>query len=169
MPGDFQAVYAREFPYVLHTLRRLGVAAADLEDVTHDCFVAIYKHFGDFDPTRPLRPWLFGFAFRIASDHRKLARHRHEAPEPEAEHVDHRPHPDQLVEEERQRRALMAALDAMDFDKRSVVVMHDIEGMPVPEMAKLLDVPLNTAYSRLRLARAELEKQLEKRLGGGRG
>ncbi len=169
VPGDFQGVYTREFSYVLHTLRRLGVAAPELEDVTHDCFLAIYRHWTDFDPSRPLRPWLFGFAFRVAADHRKLARHRFEAREPAVEPADPRPRPDELVEEEQLRRGLLAALDSMDFDKRSVIVMHDVEGMPVPEMARLLDVPLNTAYSRLRLARAELERHLLKTVGGPRG
>jgi RNA polymerase sigma-70 factor, ECF subfamily len=165
----FQDVYKREFTYVLHTLRRLGVAHGELEDVTHDCFVAIYRHFDTYDPRRPLRPWLFGFAFRVAADHRKLARHRHEAREPALEATDPLPRPDQLVEEEQLRNGLLAALDAMDFEKRSLIVMHDVEGMPVPEMARLLEVPLNTAYSRLRLARAELERHLVKILGGSRG
>ncbi len=169
VPDDFQGVYAREFTYVLHTLRRLGVAPSELEDVTHDCFVAIYRHWADYDTARPLRPWLFGFAFRIAADHRKLARHRHETGEAGIEHADNKPRPDQLVEEEQLRRDLLAALDAMDFDKRSLIVMHDVEGMPVPEIARLLDVPLNTAYSRLRLARAELERHLSKIVGAPRG
>ena len=169
-PGlRFQDVYAREFTYVLHTLRRLGVAPGELEDVTHDCFIAIYRHFEAYDPSRPLRPWLFGFAFRVAADHRKLARHRHEGREPAVEPTDPLPRPDQALEEEQLRSAMLAALDAMDFDKRSVIVMHDVEGMPVPEMARLLEVPLNTAYSRLRLARAELERHLVKLLGGPRG
>jgi RNA polymerase sigma-70 factor (ECF subfamily) len=75
--------------------------------------------------------------------------------------------PDQAVEDERLRRLLLAVLDALDFEKRSIIVMHDVDGMPVPEIAKLLEVPLNTAYSRLRLARAAFEKKLES-LGGAR-
>jgi RNA polymerase sigma-70 factor (ECF subfamily) len=166
---DFRSVYRAEFSYVLHTLRRLGVAPAELEDVAHDVFVAVYKHFADFDPARPLRPWLFGFAFRVASDHRKLSRHRHEARESAGDPADPSPQPDELVAEERMRKALLAALDAMDFEKRSIIVMHDVEGMPVPEIARLLEVPVNTAYSRLRLARTDLERHLVKILGGPRG
>src|SRR3954462_7926341 len=99
--ADFQDCYRREFSYVAHTLRRLGVHSAELEDVAHDVFVAVYRHFGERDPARPLRPWLFGFSFRIASDHRKLARHRHEAPPLAHEPADPRPQPDELVAEER--------------------------------------------------------------------
>jgi RNA polymerase sigma-70 factor (ECF subfamily) len=165
---DFPAVYRAEFGWVLHTLRRLGVAQAELEDVAHDVFVAVYRHFGELDRTRPVRPWLFGFAYRIASDHKKLARHRRET-SADADPADRAPLPDAQLDDERLRRRLLAALDAMDFDKRSLVVMHDLEGIAVPEIAKLLGVPLNTAYSRLRLARADFEKQLQRVTGGSRG
>jgi RNA polymerase sigma-70 factor (ECF subfamily) len=164
--ADFQDCYRREISYVVHTLRRLGVRSAELEDVAQDVFVAVYRHFGDRDPARPLRPWLFGFCFRIASDHRKLARHRHETSERADEPADSARLPDELVADERLRRQLLAALDAMDFDKRSLVVMHDVEGISVPEIAALLAVPLNTAYSRLRLARAEFERELVRITGG---
>jgi RNA polymerase sigma-70 factor (ECF subfamily) len=54
--ADFQDCYRREFSYVVHTLRRLGVRSAELEDVAHDVFVALYRHFDERDPARPLRP-----------------------------------------------------------------------------------------------------------------
>jgi RNA polymerase sigma-70 factor (ECF subfamily) len=159
---DFEGVYRAELSYVMHTLRRLGVAHTDLEDVAHDVFVAVHRHFDDYDAGRPLRPWLFAFAYRIARDHRKLARHRLEVHEPVDEPAGEMPLPDEALDDERLRRMLLAVLDALDFEKRSIIVMHDIDGMPVPEIAKLLEVPLNTAYSRLRLARAAFERELER-------
>ena len=47
------------------------------------------------------------------------------------------------------------ALDALDLDRRSVFVMHELDGQAVPEIARTLSIPLNTAYSRLRLARRD--------------
>lgn len=164
----FREVYEQELGYVVHSLRRLGVRPSELEDVAHDTFVAVYRHFAERDPSRPIKPWLFGFCYRIASDHRKLARHRHEAPPPAVEPRAEGPLPDEEVEDARLRRLVLATLDAMDFDKKSLVVMHDLEGLPVPEIAGLLALPLNTTYSRLRLARAEFEKIFrQKREEGG--
>ena len=61
---------------------------------------------------------------------------------------------DQL--ESRERRALVhAALQGIELERRAVFVMHDIDGLSMPEIAQVLDAPLNTLYSRLRLARAE--------------
>ncbi len=46
-------------------------------------------------------------------------------------------------------------LDELDDDKRAVFVLADLEQMTVPEIAVALQAPLNTVYSRLRLARQE--------------
>jgi RNA polymerase sigma-70 factor (ECF subfamily) len=161
----FETLYRAELSYVLHTLRRLGVGPAEIEDVAHDVFVAIYRHFGDYDPERPLRPWIFTFAFRMARDHRRLARHHREVSGNEDEGASGAPLPDEALDDARLRRSLTAALDALDFEKKSLIVMHAIEGMPVPEIARMLEIPLNTAYSRLRLARSAFEKQLERDRG----
>src|SRR4051794_28713831 len=80
-------LFAAHGNYVWNALRRLGVRHADLEDLTHDTFVAVYKNWSSFDHRRAVRPWLFGFALRVASDHRRLARHRLEVSDP-----DHEPH-----------------------------------------------------------------------------
>ena len=58
------------------------------------------------------------------------------------------------------------ALESIDLGRRAVLVLHEIEQMTAPEIAKTLDLPLNTVYSRLRVARTELETEI-KRLAGG--
>ncbi|MBK6515836.1 MAG: hypothetical protein IPG04_17515 [Polyangiaceae bacterium] len=76
----FANVFAAELPYVLRSLRRLGALPADVEDLGHDVFMVVHRELARFDPARPIRPWLFGIAFRVASDHRRLARVRREVP-----------------------------------------------------------------------------------------
>ena len=50
---------------------------------------------------------------------------------------------------------MLAALDTLDLDRRAIITMHDLYGHPIPEVATALAIPLNTAYSRLRLARQD--------------
>ena len=157
---EFRAVFESECTYVWHALRRLGVRERDLEDVAHDVFVTVHRRLGDYDPSRPLRPWLFGIALRVASDYRRLARNRleivsamgaGEADEPADET------PDALAryEQAEARRMVLEALAVLDLDKRAVFVMHELDGHAMPEIAAALSIPLNTAYSRLRLAREQ--------------
>ena len=66
------------------------------------------------------------------------------------------------------RAVLMKALDALDLDRRAVFVMHELDEIPVPEIASTLDIPLNTAYSRLRLARADAAAAIQRFRAGER-
>ena len=58
---------------------------------------------------------------------------------------------------------LDAALSMLDLDRRAVLVLHEIEEMTAPEIAQVLNIPLNTVYSRLRVAREKLEGALARR------
>jgi len=60
---------------------------------------------------------------------------------------------------------LDAALASIEVGRRTVLVLHEIEEMTAPEIAQVLGIPLNTVYSRLRVARVELEEALSQ-LGG---
>jgi RNA polymerase sigma-70 factor (ECF subfamily) len=153
----FQVVFKAESPYVWNTLKRLGVPDRDLEDVTHDVFMTVYRRFDDYDATRPVRPWLFGIAFRTASRYRDLARHQREVSADSYEVPDETPNADDQLAAHQARQLLNRALDSVDIDQRAAFVMHDIDGFSVPEIATALSIPLNTVYSRLRLARERVK------------
>ncbi len=157
-PGVPGAVTLRDLfdmhaAYVWNTLLRLGIPGADVEDVTHDVFLQVHAHLADYDPARPVRPWLFGFAFRVASQYRRRAFRRHETSgEPDAS-----AHPGSAPDEElamhEDRRLILLALDAIDLERRAVLVLYELDQVPMAEIARSLGIPVNTAYSRLRLAR----------------
>jgi RNA polymerase sigma-70 factor, ECF subfamily len=139
------------------------VRSADLEDLTHEVFVAVHRALPGYDPARPIRPWLFGIAFRIASDHRSKARFAREELRGEAGDVaDGTPPADERLAAEEARRIVIEALEDVDLHRRAVLVLHDVDGCTVPEIAHALSIPLNTAYSRLRLGRAELKAAVKR-------
>jgi RNA polymerase sigma-70 factor (ECF subfamily) len=149
-------------PYVWNTLRRLGAPPRDLEDLTHDVFLQVHRHLGDYDPGRPVRPWLFAFAYRIASQQRRRAYRRHETHgEP-----DTATHPGTLPDEQlaaaEDRRLVISALQGIDLARRAVFVLYEIDGAAMGEIADSLGIPVNTAYSRLRVARAEFAAAVKK-------
>jgi len=162
-PLDFRAVYQAQFAYVWRSLRRLGVRERDLEDVAHDVFVAFYRGSDGYDRARPIRPWLFGICFRVASDYRRRAQHRFEVPSEAEEVADGGPDADARVASREARRLVLWALEALDFDRRAVFVMHDLDGYSMPEIAATLSAPLNTLYSRLRLAREQFAIAVRRR------
>lgn len=161
-PPDFSTLYRCEFSYVWKTLRRLGAPARDLEDLAHDVFVVVHRHLGDYDSTRPLRPWLFGIAMRVLADFRRVLRNQCEIPAEVDDAVDAGPSPDAHLAESEARAMLMKALAGLDLDRRAVFVMHELDEVAAPEIAAALGVPLNTIYSRLRLARADVAASIRR-------
>jgi RNA polymerase sigma-70 factor (ECF subfamily) len=166
-PLDLREVFTMHAPYVWNTLRRLGISGADLEDLTHDVFTQVHRHLHEYDPSRPVKPWLFGFAFRIAAEQRRRTQRRREEPL-ESEPIDPVALPDARLAAEQDRQLVVAALAAIELERRAVFVLYEIDGVPMDEIASSLGIPPNTGYSRLRLARAEFAaavKRLKLRRG----
>jgi RNA polymerase sigma-70 factor (ECF subfamily) len=165
---DFRELFDAHFTYVWGALRRLGVQDADAEDAAHEVFLHVFRHLSEYDAARPVRPWLFGFAYRVAADQRRRAHRRHEVLGQEVVATDPAAPADDEIDRAEQRSLLMTALDSVDLDRRAVLVLHEWDGLPAPEIARALGIPLNTAYSRLRVAREELAAAV-KRLQARRG
>jgi RNA polymerase sigma-70 factor, ECF subfamily len=167
---NFRALYEAHLDFVWRNLCRLGVYASDVEDRTQEVFVVAHRRFDDFeDRGHGPRAWLFQIVLRVASDAR---RHRRRHPEdPDGGDATARASVDPSQADAVERREaisqLDAALETIDVGRRAVLVLHEIEEMTAPEIAQVLAIPLNTVYSRLRVARAELEEALA-RQGGER-
>jgi len=58
--------------------------------------------------------------------------------------------------------ALQRAITELPEERRIVVVLRDLEGLPYDEIAEALDLPVNTVRSRLHRARLDLKAKLER-------
>jgi len=156
--GPTQALeaYSLEFDYLCRSLARLGVRDADIEDLAHEVFLVLSRKWEDYDPSRPLRPYLFGIVFRVASQHRR--RHLREIPSELPDVPDTQAQPDQVFSDTEARKLVLSALERIPLTRRAVFVMHDLDETPMRAIAKTLHIPLFTAYSRLRKARQEFER-----------
>lgn len=166
---SFRALYDAHVDFVWRNLRRLGVQLADAEDRSQEVFVVAHRRFDKFeDRGHGPRAWLFQIVLRVASDAR---RHRRRHPEdPDGGDATARasvaPTQTETVARREALSRLDMALETIDVGRRAVLVLHEIEEMTAPQIAQVLGVPLNTVYSRLRVARAELEQALARQGGG---
>ncbi|MBV9949202.1 MAG: RNA polymerase sigma factor [Myxococcales bacterium] len=165
---EFRTVFQEHFAYVWNSLRHFGVRANDLEDLTHEVFLRVHERFDECDTSRPLRPWLFAFAYRVAAAHRRLARHRVEVMRADIDAAAETAPADHVLMQREDRELALGVLQAIALDRRAVFILHDIDGVPIPEVAEALQMPVNTAYSRLRLARMECHAAV-RRLRRARG
>ena len=165
-PADLVAIYRAEAAYVVRCLRRLGVATEDVEDAAHDVFVVVHRRLADYDPQRPVRPWLFGIALRVAA-RRGRSRQTAAIPTENLDVVDPAPAVDEQLAQNEARARALEALAVLDLDERAVLVLHDIDGLQASEVAETLGIPTNTVYSRLRRARAAFTAAARRRARGG--
>ena len=165
---DFRVLFETQFSYVWNVLKRLGVAERDLEDLAQQVFLQVHGQLAKFDGRRPMRPWLFSFAYHAASNYRSLSRHRVELSIVAPERADSRPGADEQLITRQELELAEQALARVAIERRAVLLLHEVEGHSIPEVAETLGIPLNTAYSRLRLARQEYETAL-RRLRAQRG
>ncbi|MDF2695582.1 MAG: polymerase sigma factor RpoE [Labilithrix sp.] len=153
---SFRELFDRHFAYVWRSLARLGVAERDREDQANEVFFRIHQRLADYDPARAARPWLFAFVVRVAAEYRRRDRNAVELVEaPEALVTASDELPDAKLARSEKRALVLSALEAIDFDKRAVLILHDLDDCTIPEIATALRIPEGTAYSRLRAARRE--------------
>lgn len=166
-PLTFEGVFVEHAPFVWRTLRRLGAAPADIEDLCQDVFMVVHRQLPSFEGRSSVRTWVYGICVRVASDYRKRLRRRREdvveeVPEQEV------PAEQPEVVRERQARALLdAALAKLDEDKRAVFVLYELEELPMAEVAQAVGCPVQTAYARLYAARRLVETALRRVTGEG--
>jgi RNA polymerase sigma-70 factor (ECF subfamily) len=165
---EFAQVFADELGYVQRSLRRLGVPERDLEDVAHDTFIVVHRKLDGYDVNRPLRPFLFGIAYRVASDYRRRARHRYEQLGEPVLPARAAAGPERDLAIAQAQRLVLEALQRLDPDRGAVLVMIDIDSYTAHEVAETLEIPLNTVYSRLRVARGEFALAVQRLKRGGR-
>jgi RNA polymerase sigma-70 factor (ECF subfamily) len=163
-PPAFEAVYDATFDVVWRNLRRLGVPDAQLDDAVQEVFLVVHRRLSEFEGRASLKTWVCAIVTRVASDHRRVLRRKSpgatsgESPVDPDSVPDAAPDPQASAEREEGVRRLHALLDALDDDKRTVLVLADLEELAVPEIAEALGENLNTVYARLRAARKDFEQ-----------
>jgi RNA polymerase sigma-70 factor (ECF subfamily) len=154
--------FEAEFDFVYRALRRFGMTAADAEDVAQDVFVVMLRRWDDFDPARPLRPWLLGITNRVAMHH--LRRSWRETPSGFVDLLDETAQPEDHVTARGSQALVARALAELKDKQRDILVMHELEGMAMQDIAAATGEPLQTLYSRLKSAHRSFARVV-RRLG----
>jgi RNA polymerase sigma-70 factor (ECF subfamily) len=162
----FTTLYARHkgplYRYLLRHVRNAG-AAADLFQEVWSRLIATRSR---YVARAKFATYLFHIAHNCTVDffRRDLAMRRgarfdeiEQSTEPE---VPEYQRPDVLAEFAEQRSALLAALGALPQEQREAFLLHEETGLTIEEIARVTDVGLETAKSRLRYAIRKLKKSL---------
>jgi RNA polymerase sigma-70 factor (ECF subfamily) len=152
------------------------VPERDLPDAVQDVFVVAHAKLSDFEARSRIETWLYGICLRLASDRRRSAASRLEVYGHETERVSDARAPTEATERREGLELLERILSALPLEQRAVFVLFEIDALSCDAIAELLEIPLGTVYSRLRLARSGFRKKLDQlharerfQLSGGAG
>ncbi len=149
----FQA-FDRELDYLYWTLQRLGARPSDTEDLLQDIFAVLYNKWSTLDTTRPLRPWLFGVAFRMVRTYRR--RQVRETPRDGLDPLDVAPDPEDSSRNSNLWRCCRPRSSASPKRVARSSCSTISTGVEVVEIARRLSITRFGVYARLRKGRKEL-------------
>ncbi|MEV5575425.1 RNA polymerase sigma factor [Spirillospora sp. NPDC052269] len=163
-PETFAQLYDRYFDDIHRYLAaRLGRETAD--DLAAETFLIAFRRRADFDPSRgtAVRPWLYGIATNLASQHRRTEQRRLKALSrigAETSVDGHEERATARVAAEMLRPDLVRAMRALSPGERDVVFLSALGGLGYEDIAQALGIPAGTVGSRLNRAKARLRRAL---------
>jgi RNA polymerase sigma-70 factor, ECF subfamily len=161
-----ERMFNEHHDFIWRLLRRLGLSTGSADDAAQHVFLVAAERVADIKLGSE-RSFLFGTALRVArsqnrSDRRWVLEEDMDFRRSEAGR------PEELLDHQRAIDLMGRILDGMTLELRTVFVLSELEGMTMPEVAALVEIPVGTAASRLRRAReafraavAELESKLK--------
>jgi RNA polymerase sigma-70 factor, ECF subfamily len=161
-----ERMFNEHHDFIWRLLRRLGLSPGGADDAAQHVFLVAAERLADIKMGSE-RSFLFGTALRVARSHNRTDR-RWVLEEDMDFRGSEGGRGEELLDQRRAIDLMGHILEGMPLNLRTVFVLSEIEGMTMPEVAALVDVPVGTATSRLRRARevfraaaAELEAQLK--------
>jgi RNA polymerase sigma-70 factor (ECF subfamily) len=157
--GSREALYHR-FKRRVYALAVRIVGSVDAEEVAQEAFIRIFRGLAKFRGDAALATWIYRLAVNAALSHRSR---RAAAVQPET---------DEVVEAQAQagaepahgdavlRARIERALARLPAGYRTVIVLHDVEGLEHEEVAQILGCHVGTSKSQLHKARARLREML---------
>jgi RNA polymerase sigma-70 factor, ECF subfamily len=161
---SFEQIYGEYSAFVWRNARRLGVPSTGAEDVVQDVFIVVQRRLPDFDGRTAIQSWIFGILVRVVGHYRRSYQRKdarcvsleQDAGYHGASLAGAR-NPSEQAEHTERLRLLEELLGQLDEGKRTLLVLSELEGWTLREIAEYLGSNTNTVHSRLRAAKRAFE------------
>jgi RNA polymerase sigma-70 factor (ECF subfamily) len=179
-PEAFARLVALHEHMVFNLALRLTGDPEEARDVSQDVFLQVYRMLPRFEGRSTLKTWIYRIVVNQCHNRQRWWRRRRKdqsrpieelTPAEEAQLGDGKAEATSPYEEVRrleQRRVVQAALLELSFEHRAVLLLREVEGLSVEQVAESLGLAEGTVKSRLSRAREALRRQLLSHAAGGR-
>ncbi len=150
---------SRVYSVALHYLRD----PEEAKDIAQDVFVRVYRHLGSFENREGnFLPWLLSLTRNACIDRLRRMRVRPSVPavpvEEGPEIADTRRTPEQVAIAAREGRLVHRAIAELSDDHREMILLREIQGLELRQIAEMLALPIGTVKSRSLRARLALAR-----------
>ena len=143
-----------------------------MDDLVQEVFIVIHAKLESLERPEALYSWIYGVVRRTASNYRRALRTQQAAgifQDAVGEAESQEPTPFERLRTNADLELLASLIAELDQPKREVFELIEIDELTVPQAAEVLEIPLNTAYSRLRAARQAFEAAVARRGNRSKG
>jgi len=138
--------------------------AEDARDLAQEVFVRIYQNLDACTDAKMFIPWIIRITRNACIDHLRRRKARSYGRDVAFDEIRNLPHqgntPEQQWTVDSRRRLIYRALNELTDLNREIILLKEIQGMQLDEIASLLKVPLGTVKSRSNRARIELARKV---------
>lgn len=152
-PVRLRSLFEEYGAFVCRSLRVLGVPEADLDDALQEVFLVVFQRMHDYEERGRARAWLYSICTRVVRSHRRKVRRRREEVTFEVPDAPAAPTQLERIAEHEALALGQQLLSRLPQEQRDVFWLYEVEDVPMADIARALDCPLQTAYSRLHKAR----------------
>lgn len=169
VPIDVGQLFDQHAAYLLRVAQRLTGSAQVAEDLVQDAFIVAHRRRHELKAEHSVRTWLYRVVVNQVRHHRRsharywkfLSRFKIQELSRTGQMVD------RDVSEAQQAQLIRRCVVDLPLKQREVFVLYELEEIEGAEIARILDIPVNTVWSRLRLARNRFRKLWTARYGSG--
>lgn len=166
----FSEIYELTIGDVYKTVHFLVGSSSDADDVIQEVYYQMHRSLGQFDVSRPFRPWLMGVVMRQIHAYRRK-RWTHLRLMKKVEQVEdpvERDFSGEVVDK-MSNRPLLESVDRLPYKLKQVVILHYLNEYSQEEIAAILCIPIGTVKSRIHAALQKLrQKNIINTLLGGK-
>ncbi len=147
----------------------------EAEDMAQETFARAYRKLHLFSGQSQFYTWLCRVAMNLLVSQRRRKRVESHLPregfDSAMDSIGSADDAEEALERSEMQSQVRQAIEMLDVERRTVVLLRDFDGMDYEAIAQTLEIPVGTVRSRLHRARLELKSILEQRMGnlGARG
>lgn len=172
---DVGQLFDAHAPYLCRVVNRLTGSSEAAEDIVQEVFILAWNRRHELEDRTGIRTWLYRVAVNHVRHGRRSYARYHNVLDRYKNRVDvlgvgtTEALPEEAVQRIERGRHIQACVQLLSDKQREVFVLYELEELEGHEISEILDIPVNTVWSRLRLARAAFRKHWSARVDLGDG